>query len=82
MNLEASQNENRRHLSDVPTGEMVRVEAIEGGQGVKSRLASLGMMVGVEIRVIRNDHRGPFIVEVKGSRVILGRGMIDSVGVA
>jgi Fe2+ transport system protein FeoA len=33
----------------------------------------------VEITVISNGHPGPFVVSVKGSRMMLGRGMADKI---
>jgi len=37
------------------------------------------MVPGVEIEVLRNSMHGPFLVEVKGSRIILGRGMAQKI---
>ncbi len=59
----------------VQTGKRVRVVGIDGGRRLQARLAQMGLMPGVEIDVINNTFHGPFIVGVKGSRVVLGRGM-------
>jgi len=62
-------------LTMVGIGRRVRVVGIEGGRRLQTRLAEMGLFPGVEIDVINNTFHGPFIVGVKGSRVILGRGM-------
>ena len=62
-------------LTMVQTGKRVRVVGIDGGRRLQARLAQMGLMPGVEIDVINNTFHGPFIVGVKGSRVVLGRGM-------
>ncbi len=72
----------RMLLSDVITGQSVKLVVVEGGQALKSRLATMGLLPGSQIRVIRNDANGPFIVEAKGSRVILGRGMAHRIEVS
>lgn len=59
----------------VQTGKRVRVVGIDGGRRLQARLAQMGLIPGVEIDVINNTFHGPFIVGVKGSRVVLGRGM-------
>ncbi len=62
-------------LAMVETGRRVRLVGIDAGRRLEARLADMGLVPGVEIDVINNTFRGPFIVAVKGSRIVLGRGM-------
>jgi len=62
-------------LTMVAMGNRVRLVSINGGRRLRARLAELGLVSGVEIDVISNSLHGPFILGVKGSRVVLGRGM-------
>jgi ferrous iron transport protein A len=62
-------------LALVHEGGRAVLRAINGGRGLRGRLAALGLIPGVEIEVLRNSGRGPFIVAVGGARVVLGRGM-------
>jgi len=62
------------NLSAVREGESVRVQDIEGGHYFLSRLASLGFTPGVSLRVVQNVGRGPLIVNLRDTRVALGRG--------
>ncbi|MBW1731331.1 MAG: ferrous iron transport protein A [Deltaproteobacteria bacterium] len=62
-------------LAIVEAGRRVRLVAIKAGRGLQGRLASMGLVPGVEIEVLQNSLNGPCIVSLKGSRIILGRGM-------
>jgi Fe2+ transport system protein FeoA len=69
-------------LNDVRAGTTVRIVEVEAGHSLKNRLASMGLLANVQIRVVRNDGAGQIIVNVKNSKVILGRGMSQKVFVA
>ena len=69
-------------LSKIESGKTVQMVSIEGGRNLKSRLASMGLISGVKIKVVRNSSNGPFIVVVKGSRLVLGRGMAQKIVVS
>lgn len=66
-------------LSTVTTGSKVRLARVEAGHSLKSRLAAMGLLPNVEMMVIRNSHPGPFVISVKGSKVMLGRGMAHKI---
>ena len=66
-------------LAMVHPGRRVRLVTVSGGRGVRSRLASMGLMPGVEMEVVSRRLQGPFIVEAKGSRLMLGRGMVRKI---
>jgi len=68
-----------RPLSIVKEREKVRLVSIEAGRGLNSRLVSMGLVPNVEITVVNNSHPGPFVVSVKGSRMMLGRGMAQKI---
>jgi len=69
-------------LSKVKSGEKVKLVRIEAGRGLNSRLASMGLVSNVEITVVSNNHPGPFVINVKGSRMMLGRGMANKIMVS
>ena len=66
-------------LSTITDGSTVRLVAIDAGIGLKSRLASMGLTPGTSITVINNSHPGPFIIELKGAKMMLGRGMAQKI---
>ena len=49
-----------------------------GGRGLSRRLAEMGLVPGERMEVL-NRGPGPFIVSVKGTRLLLGRGMAERV---
>jgi len=63
----------------VDRGRKMRIHAIHGGHGLQGRLNAMGLVPGMEIEVVRNDHGGPLIVEVLGTRLMLGRGMAHKI---
>lgn len=69
-------------LTIVQAGRRVRLVAVNAGQGLAGRLSSLGLVPGAEIEVLQNSFRGPFLVAVKGSRIMLGREMAQKILVA
>jgi len=61
-------------LSKLGVGEVGVVQQLNGGRGVVSRLAALGFTPDAEVRVMQNFGRGPLIVNVRDTRIALGRG--------
>jgi ferrous iron transport protein A len=61
-------------LAQVPPGKRARVETVQGGRGLVSRLAALGIISGTVVTVLANAGAGPVILEARGSRLALGRG--------
>jgi Fe2+ transport system protein FeoA len=68
-------------LSIVQIGRKVRLVSVEAGHGLRSRLTAMGLVPGTEIEVLQNFMHGPFLIEVKGSRIMLGRGMAQKIEV-
>jgi DtxR family Mn-dependent transcriptional regulator len=68
-------------LSAVPIGRTVRLAGIDADDALKSRLAAMGMVGNAEIIVVSNNSPGPFVVNVKGTRIAIGRDMAHKVTV-
>jgi len=68
-----------KSLAIVESGRRVRFLGVHTGRGLQARLSAMGMIPGVEIDVISNSDHGPFIIAVKGSRIMLGRGMASKI---
>jgi len=69
---------NRVPLSFANQGVCVKIKDIIGGKDMCMKLKEMGFVDGMNIKVMRND-RGPIIVKVGESRIILGRGMANKV---
>lgn len=68
-----------RPLSTVEAGQTVKLVSIDAGHGLNSRLASMGLLPKVEITVVNNTHPGPFVISVRDSKMVLGRGMAHKI---
>jgi len=66
-------------LSSVEAGQTVRLAAIHAGRGLRSRLVAMGLGPNVQITVVNNRHPGPFVISVRGAKMMLGRGMADKI---
>ena len=68
-------------LTLVLEGAKAILRSIDGGRQIKGRLAALGLFPGTELEVIQNSGQGPFVIAVKGSRIVIGRGMAAKISV-
>ena len=50
--------------------------SIEGGRSITKRLMGLGLTPGIRFKVIQ-DSGGPLIINIRNSKIALGRGMSD-----
>ncbi len=58
-----------------PEGRLVRIAEIRAGGRAMMRLMELGLVPGSNIRVLKALGSGPLLLDVKGSRIALGRGI-------
>ncbi|MFX0014059.1 MAG: ferrous iron transport protein A [Promethearchaeota archaeon] len=56
-------------------GDVAEISHSEGGRGVILRVNELGFYPGSRIKMIRNVKAGPVLVELKGCRIAVGRGI-------
>ena len=73
------QQKQLRPLSKVRAGETVKLAKIDAGRGLKSRLTAMGLVSDVEITVVSDGQPGPFVISVKGCKMMLGRGMAHKI---
>ncbi len=67
-------------LSELGRNKRGRVNEIEGGRGVKTRLSQIGIHPGDIVTVVRyGAMRGPMVIEVHGFQLALGRGVAAQV---
>ena len=63
-------------LINVKSGNIVKVVGYEGGKGLQQKLRQLGLSPGDCARVIRQaPFGGPFLIDVRGRSIALGRGV-------
>ena len=66
-------------LNKCELSESKRILKIVGGSGIKSKLSALGLVPGMELKVIRSHNRGPMIIEILNSRIMIGYGMATKI---
>ena len=66
-------------LNMASRGRKVRLVSVTGGKQLTSHLAAMGLLPGVEVEIISNAPGNPFILDVRGSRLVLGRGMAHKI---
>ena len=76
------EQQNLKPLSQVSEGKNVVLVRIDAGHGLNNRLAAMGLLPKVQIKVINNHHPGPFVIDLKGSKMALGRGMANKIMVS
>ena len=76
MNPSKSEN-NVFPLATLEAGRTAVVRAIDGGTGFVQRMTAMGLVPGTRVTVIRSG--GPVILEARGHRLVLGRGMVNRV---
>lgn len=62
-------------LTVAPENVELRITRIKAGRGAMRRLAELGLVPGSNVKILKSSGTGPTLLEVKGSRIALGRGI-------
>jgi DtxR family Mn-dependent transcriptional regulator len=69
-----------KQLTECPIGQKLKVERVNAGFHAKRRLACLGIVPGVEIiKKKAAPFRGPVEVIVKGTSLVIGRGLASKI---
>ncbi len=63
-------------------GEEYCVTNIAGGSGAHSRLMSLGILRGQNLKLMKRGESGPLMIFVKGTKIALGRGISSKIMVS
>ena len=62
-------------LTMINPSEEVTVAEIRGGRGLVQRLAHMGLTPGTTLKVINSQMPGPILIDLRGSRLVLGHGV-------
>jgi Fe2+ transport system protein FeoA len=66
-------------LSLAATDRGLRVVGINAGFGLQRQLADMGLIPGVHLKVVCRQVRGPVLIDLKGSRLAIGKGMAHKI---
>jgi len=68
-------------LINCQVGKEYIIEKIIGGLRVTRRLNHLGVLPNVTVKIVLKNVFGPMIIDVKGTRLALGRGLVAKIKV-
>lgn len=68
-------------LGQAREGETVKISCVECGFGLKRRLCDMGLYDGTKAKVVKNDDRGPVVIQIFNSKLALGRGQANKITV-
>jgi len=63
-------------LAILPENEEAKVVEVRGGRGLVRRLSELGFTPGAKVKILFSNSPGPVVIDVRGSRIALGRGLL------
>jgi ferrous iron transport protein A len=66
-------------LAMVSPGEVATVVGVRAGWGLTRRLADMGLVPGTTLRVTNSQMPGPIIIELRGSKLVLGYGIAQKI---
>jgi len=66
-------------LSLAKENETVTIYEVKGGQNFRNNCIKLGIVNGQEIKILNNCGRGPSIIMINNSRIMLGNGMVNRI---
>jgi ferrous iron transport protein A len=70
---------NEVYLINLKEGEKAIITSIVGGWQATKRLADLGLTPNTQIKILRKALMGPLEIEVKNSRLVIGRGLASKI---
>lgn len=62
-------------LSMAIEGQNVILRDINWGYKLRKRLQDMGLTPGVEVNIVSSNSRGAFIIKLRGTKLVIGRGI-------
>jgi Fe2+ transport system protein FeoA len=66
-------------LTETRGGSVVRIAKISGGEMFREKLLSMGLLPGKDIEVLSVRKKGPVIVKINDTRIVIGHGMASKI---
>ncbi len=74
-----SKSGNDLHLSDACEGCIYTMVGLEGDSRFREKIYSMGLNPGVRFKILINSGRGPVELEVRQTKLAIGRGMTQKI---
>lgn len=69
-------------LTDTEVSSLVKVISINGGDKLREKLLSMGILPGKNIEVLSVSKKGPVIIKSSDTRIVIGHGMASKISVS
>lgn len=69
-------------LSSIQTGQSVIIDSINFNVKLRRKLQDMGLTPGVKVNVVSKSLLGPLVVDVRGTRLALGKGIVNQIQVS
>ena len=66
-------------LAFLPENKYATIVEVIGGRGFVRRLYELGFTPGTEVKILSSSSPGPILVDIRGTRIALGRGIATKI---
>ena len=66
-------------LDSLKENEEAQIIRINGGRNLVLRLSDMGLVPNTKFKVVLNSYFGPVLIEVRGSKLAIGRGMAKKI---
>lgn len=66
-------------LANTKPGTKVKVLKLLGGERFKDKLLCMGILPGHEVEILSSQRKGPVVVKVNDTRVVVGYSMADRI---
>ena len=66
-------------LFQIASGQTATVSGLIGSAEDRRRLSDMGLVNGTQVKVLENHHPGPLLLELRGSRLVLGHAQAEQV---
>ena len=68
-----------KSLAMCKEGSEVNISMVNCGFALKTKLCDMGLYANTKVKIMKNDLTGPIIVQVKESRIVIGRGQANQI---
>ncbi len=68
-------------LSHIQTGQSVVINQINFSDKLRRKLQDMGITPGVRVSVVSKSLLGPLVIDVRGTRLALGKGIVSQIQV-
>lgn len=78
-NAHALHDKSLLNLEQIANNTEVILMELDSGKRLKRKLQEMGLTLGIKFKVLNNNLNGPVIVNVRGSKLALGHGMVEKI---